>query len=244
MAITPNTNLKLLKCPLSLDNKNQLTFANETAQFNYFNSLPSIEKENFKYIRLNSVIRFPAHIDTLLEYNYCMYQNDNYSNKWFYAYIIDMKYINDNMTEISIISDVWQTWQFELSFKDSFIEREMINVADDVPGSNLMPENVELGELKINRSENISDLEPMTIIAFTGDTFSEESVNQNGFEYNGIFSAITFIVTNSLNVALQIINLEGNGDKIFTVFTVPKLAIKDFLPVDPPRTNNLLCFTY
>ena len=86
-------------------------------------------------------------------------------------------------------------------------------------------------------------MEPITIIAFTGDTFLGKAVSQNGFEYNGIFSAITFIVTNSLNFALQAINQEGNGDKIFTVFTVPKLAIKDFLPIDPPRTNNILCFT-
>lgn len=133
MAITPQTNVKLLKCPLSLDNKNQLTFANDTAQYNYFNSLPKLELENFKYIRQSSVIRYPAHIDTLIEYNYCMYQNDNYSNKWFYAFIINMRYVNDNMTEISIMTDVWQTWQFDISFEESFIEREMINVINDTP---------------------------------------------------------------------------------------------------------------
>ena len=133
MAITPQTNLKLLKCPLSLDNKNQLTFANKTAQYNYFNSLPKLELGNFKYIRQASVIRYPEHIDNLLEYNYCMYQNDNYSNKWFYAFIINMHYVNDNMTQISIMTDVWQTWQFDISFEESFIEREMINVINDIP---------------------------------------------------------------------------------------------------------------
>lgn len=62
-----------------------------------------------------------------------MYQNENYSTKWFYAFIDDMKYINDSMTEISISTDVWQTWQFDLSFLESFVEREMCNVSDDVP---------------------------------------------------------------------------------------------------------------
>lgn len=62
-----------------------------------------------------------------------MYQNENYSNKWFYAFIDGMKYINDSMTEISISTDVWQTWQFDLEFMESFVEREMINVSDDIP---------------------------------------------------------------------------------------------------------------
>lgn len=62
-----------------------------------------------------------------------MYQNENYSDKWFYAFIDGMKYINDSMTEISISTDVWQTWQFDLEFMESFVEREMINVSDDIP---------------------------------------------------------------------------------------------------------------
>jgi len=44
-----------------------------------------------------------------------------------------MEYINDNMTLISITTDVFQTWQFDFTFKQSFVEREMINVADDIP---------------------------------------------------------------------------------------------------------------
>lgn len=59
MAITPSTNLKLLKNPLTLDNKNQLSFENKTAQFNYFNSLENIEIDEISYQRKDSIIRFP-----------------------------------------------------------------------------------------------------------------------------------------------------------------------------------------
>ena len=38
--IAPQTDVYLLKVPLEIDEVNQLTFANTTAQFNYFNSLP------------------------------------------------------------------------------------------------------------------------------------------------------------------------------------------------------------
>ena len=133
MAISPQTNLFLLKNKLTLDYKNQLTFASKEAQFNYFYNLPKIEIDNISYQRKDSIIRFPEHIDNLLEYNYCMYQNENYGNKWFYAFIVNMEYVNDSMTNIYIKTDVFQTWQFDLIYKQSFIEREMINVSEDVP---------------------------------------------------------------------------------------------------------------
>lgn len=133
MAIQPDTNLYLLKCPLELSNKHQLTFTNKNQQFNYFSNLENLEINRISYQRKDSVIRYPAHIDSLLEYNYCMYQNDNYSNKWFYAFIVNMEYVNDSMTNIYIKTDVFQTWQFDLIYKQSFIEREMINVSEDLP---------------------------------------------------------------------------------------------------------------
>lgn len=74
-----------------------------------------------------------GHIDNIQEFNYCMYKNDNYTNKWFYAYIVDMKYVNDNTTNVYLKTDVFQTWQFDLIWKQSFIEREMLSVNEDVP---------------------------------------------------------------------------------------------------------------
>ena len=62
-----------------------------------------------------------------------MYQNANYGDKWFYAFIVNMKYISDYTTEIEILTDAFQTWQFDIIFKQSFVEREMLNVTDDVP---------------------------------------------------------------------------------------------------------------
>lgn len=138
MAITPQTVLRLVKVPLEIDNKNQLTFENEQKQREYFLSLPHKEIQEISYQRKDNVIMFPEHIDNLLEYNYVMYLNENYTNKWFYAFITNMEYITDYNTKISITTDVFQTWQFKINFKESFIEREMINVTDDIPRSKLI----------------------------------------------------------------------------------------------------------
>lgn len=146
--ITPHTRVYLLKCPLEMDNNHQLNFASRTAQYNYFNSLPKIELENFSYQRQDGVVRVDMHIDDLYEYNYIMYQNDNYTDKWFYCFITGMQYINDRCTYISIKTDVFQTWQFDLTFRKCFVEREHVN--DDTIGANTVPESFELGEYICN----------------------------------------------------------------------------------------------
>ena len=133
MAIQPDTDIKLLKVPLEISNKNQITFANATAQYQYFISLPKIEIDECNYQRKDNILNWPAHIDSIIDYNYVMYRNNNYSNKWFYAFITKMEYENNGTTKITITTDVFQTWQFDVTWKQSFIEREHIAVADDVP---------------------------------------------------------------------------------------------------------------
>lgn len=106
------------------------------AQFNYFDKLEKIElPPDFSYIRKDDIIYFPDHIDNIINYNYVMYQNTNYSHKWFYAFITKMKYVNDGCTAIYIMTDVWQTWQFNLTWKQCFVEREMCSKNDDLPRS-------------------------------------------------------------------------------------------------------------
>ena len=104
--ITPNTDLYLIKVPLEIDDINQLTFANATAQFNYFNSLPKYDVgdagTDFTYQRKDGTIRFPAQYDDVLQFNYVMYRNTSYSDKWFYAFIDGIEYLSDGATAISI----------------------------------------------------------------------------------------------------------------------------------------------
>lgn len=236
MAITPNTNLYLLKVPIEIDNKNQLTFDNISSQLNYFSSVPYLECENFSYQRKDSVIRYPDHIDNILEYNYCMYQNTNYTNKWFFAFITNMRYVNNNMTEIYITTDVWQTWQFNLTFLESFVEREMIATKLDIPGTNLEPEGLEIGEPIVQSTADIEALQPVAIIGYTrnpeedGLTTTSETVNQYGTYLNGIPTGIFFdaVSFNLLPTRLWDISTKNHTDAIMTIFTIPALALDGF----------------
>lgn len=131
--ISPQTDIRIIKSPLTLSNKHQLTFDDLDSQEEYFLSLPYEEDEQASYQRKDGVIRFNRHIDEIISYNYCMYKNENYSDKWFYAFITGMRYVNDGMTEITIATDVFQTWQFDIIYKNSFVEREIVPKNADLP---------------------------------------------------------------------------------------------------------------
>lgn len=190
MAVTPDTTIKLLKVPIEIDNMNQLTFATLIDQYNYFNGCTKIEEEDLYYQRKDNYILFPAHIDTILEYNYCMYQNSNYSEKWFYAFITNMEYENDGTTKVYIETDVYQTWMFDITMKACFVEREHVN--DDTIGKHTIPENLDIGEA-VNYNATIdtalatcylvvaSDYNPVTKDQFAGIGLYNGSVTANQY---------------------------------------------------------------
>lgn len=244
MAITPSTNLKLLKCPIELDNKNQLTFANKQAQYNYFNSLPSTSIiEDSYYQRKDGYIEYPAHIDDIIEYNYCMYQNENYTDKWFYCYITNMEYINDGTTRVYIETDVFQTWQFDFTWKQSFIVREMINVNEDSPSANLIPESFEIGDPIQVKSYTIPELAPLCVMAYAGDELKIEMVGTSttyhftGGKYNHIPSFVLFLVgtADCFEEILVELNSDQRSQNIMSLFTIPKFACPS--AIDNPITN-------
>ena len=235
MIITPHTNIRLLKCPLELDNKNQLTFSNTTAQYNYFSSLDHLDLDGAYYQRKDGYIYFPEVIENLYDYNYVMYQNNDYGNKWFYAFITDMNYLNDSVTRIGIGTDVFQTWQFDITYKASYIEREMINISDDVPGANLVPEGLEAGEFKIGATASVSDLEAYPVVAYTKDTIkilgTTYDITLTGSSYyypvNGIDTCLYYLVaTNDGAWSNLVYSLQQDNQSEFVAatFTVPKLA--------------------
>lgn len=227
MAITPSTNLKILKCPLEIDNENQINFSNSNVQFNYFNSLPSLEIDNISYQRKDNIIRYPGHIDTILEYNYCMYQNENYTNKWFYAFITNMRYISDSMTEITIKTDVFQTWQFNISYKESFIERK--HVTNDNYKNNTYPENIETGPYVTTELHTMNQLQNLSYVI----QVTEWTTGDNpplATNYGGVFGAGGAYICSNITDVINILNAyssAGKKDAVYNVYMVPSVLIKN-----------------
>ena len=216
------TDIRLVKVPIELDNKNQLTFASKTAQYTYFNGCTHIEVDDSSYQRKDNTIRYPGHIDDLIGYNYCMYKNTSYSSKWFYAFITDMRYINDSMTLVTIKTDVWQTWQFDIEIKKCFVEREHVN--SDNYAEHTVPENLETGEYITAYSVDSTDLGSSHVVMATTISPSDGTTPVTGGLYGGIYSGVKYYVFDTLtdlNNALNRIATNGNSDSIVSIFYCP-----------------------
>ena len=225
MVVTPNSRIRLLKSPIELDERNQLTFSSLTAQTNYFLSLPYLEYDNCSYQRKDGVIRYQTYptsltYEDLLAYNYCMYQNTNYDNKWFYAFVTDIKYVNDGMTEIKIETDVMQTWKFEINYKPSFIEREHVN--NDSRGANLLPEGLETGEYI---SQYVSDFSiGNSHVVMASSVNPSDLSNAGGGTYGGIYSGVDYFIFDNFTFlynALSRIATASKLDMINSLFYCP-----------------------
>ncbi len=237
--IAPNSEIYLIKCPLELDNLNQLSFSNATAQHTYFNGLTKLSLENATFQRKDGTIRWPGSMESIIEYNYCMYRNKSHGNKWFYAFITNIEYINDNMSSISIKTDVWQTWQFDLTWKQSFVEREHVN--SDTIGEHTIPEGLDTGEYVCNGVKDYIIGDPDT---FDGPEAAAEfmvcmQVTTLKFNENDYYDSPTYNITNSIPQGCNILayplsklngtgyfltgmyDNNGKGDAIVSMYIVP-----------------------
>lgn len=96
-------------------------------------------------------IRLEMTYDNALKCNYVAFQNPDYSNKWFFAFIDSVEYINDGDTKINYTIDEFSTWWDYWQPEPCFIERE--HATTDNPGDNLVPEQLELGDFVANGSD-------------------------------------------------------------------------------------------
>lgn len=154
MEIMPINKVRLIKgVPFTISYQDIIQFDNSTAQLNYFNSLPYLEIDNITYVRQTTKIKVPYNRESLLDYNYLYFQNSNYGDKIFYAFITNVEYVNPNTSAISFVIDEWQTWCFDITFMPTFIERKHCQRwnSDGSPVINTIDEGLDYGSEYITK---------------------------------------------------------------------------------------------
>lgn len=221
----------LLNTPLEDDMKNTLYFASASAQQTYMQNNILKSYLNVSYQRDTSTFRCPAHIDTIRNCNYMMFQNTAYSNKWFYCFIKKMTYISDGLTDVEFEVDPLQTFMFDITVRPSFIEREHTN--DDTVGANTVPENLELGDyveanlapekaFSLNRSTTCYCMALTKLI----DMFANKTVTC----LNSLPDAYIYLGFDSLSdlrECVKAFNHNGHPDYIASVFVAPKSCFQN-----------------
>lgn len=136
----PSGIIRIGRVPFDNSYRHTMTFGSAAEQTSYFSSVctQALSDDRYTYVRMNGNIRVGFNAERLYTYNYVMYQNANYGSKWFYAFIVGVEYVNENTTELVLELDVMQTWYFDYTLKECFVERE--HVDDDTVGAHINPE--------------------------------------------------------------------------------------------------------
>ena len=228
---TPDSVVYLCNVPLEADQKNQLHFSSVSEQTNYFESTVVKELTGFTFVRRDSAIRCPENIEDLYNCNYVMYQNSHFTDKWFYAFITELEYLNDAVTAIHIKTDVFQTWMFETEILPSFVVRE--HTSNDTIGANILPEPLETGPYQYNSAENLIDNnELVVIVACSDDAEGSESAN-NGAFYSNVYQGCGFWCfetsdTTGINSFLENLTTNNKSNSVVSIFMIPRFAVGTF----------------
>lgn len=226
MTITPQGQLYLCKIPLKNDYKNQLTFANANAQLTYFNSTVQKTFDNYTYIKKDNSVKIGVNIDEIIDCNYLFYKNTGFTNKWYFCFITNMEYVNENCTLITFETDCYQTWLFQIQYKQSFVEREHVN--DDTIGLHTVPENLETGEYIVNSSDYYNGLDNLKYVIQCTEWSTTDADKPLATNFGGVYMAGGAYVCNTINEVVNILQSfanRGKSDAVYNVYMIPASMI-------------------
>ena len=182
---TPSTNLRLLNVPLEAGYSDTLWFPDVNTQTQYFLGKVVKAINDFNFIKKDNTITINGNVETYYNCNYIMYQNANFSNKWFYAFIDRIEWASNSSTRLYCSTDCIQTWFFDITYYQSFIERQ--HSTTDTAGDNIVPEPFSAPMVKFNTgTSSIIDLEPNQINIYA--TCMPDGASMNGEKVNGVYS--------------------------------------------------------
>lgn len=183
MATIPNTTLYVGVVPWNSDLKNVQSYTSRAEQISTIQGLLIHTYEHINIIRRDSDLILKGVNEDLTQCNYLMYQNKDISNKWYFAFIDNVQYNSLNSVIISHAIDVWQTYQFDITYYKNLILRSHVAKATDIVGRWLAPEPISVAP-EFERKHNVfNDISwtPQYVLHST----SVYNPNTKKYEYKG-----------------------------------------------------------
>lgn len=175
MVIQPQTIFEICRdVPLTSTYKHTILFDGLAEQDAYFVSKRAKRFTDFTYVRQNKCVRVPIVADTIYDCNYCRFKNVGYGNKWFYAFVTEVRYVNNEVSEVYFKIDEFQTWLTEMVVGNCYVERE--HVADDTIGAHTVQENLPIGDYVIEEQTHHTCGSAVALYVL-GDNYEAEIVN-------------------------------------------------------------------
>ena len=205
------------------------------------------QADNYSFLRQTGSIMAGFTYSQCLQANYIAFQNPDYSNKWFFAWIDDVIYKGDKNTEITFTVDAWSIWFDKWQKKVCFINRQHVN--NDTIGLHTIPENLDVGEViqeSITEDESYgNDFGYWIAVASNwkikdGSTGTEALESNKGAQNSGITvydntvfgtQLFFFHITDLSSFADLVLlllrtNADGHIEDVQNIFILPDVAIE------------------
>lgn len=159
--VIPNSTVVLLDgVSLSPDyNEGTVSYTSQDDQYNDMYAHKLLEFNRCTYVGKNKqvgIVRVQSSLgNSMQRATYMMFKNTSYENRWFYAFVTDVTWVNNVTWEVSFILDVMQTYMFDYTYNECFIER--MHSRTDSVGDNIIDEGLETGEYIANYVDEITD---------------------------------------------------------------------------------------
>lgn len=182
-----------------------------------------VSADNYSFLRPTGTILVGFTYAQCLQANYIAFQNPNYTNKWFFAFIDDIIYKSDKSCEIKFTIDAWSTWFSYWNKKNCYILRQHVN--DDVVGNYTQPEGLELGEYVCDNMIKTPEMDNLVAVLQVNKAVNGEDILATN--YGGIWSAGGAYICENINQLVNTIQAygEGRNDAIIQVYLVPKCFV-------------------
>lgn len=225
---TPNSIVYFLNVPFSSNFHNVMLFKDKTSQENYFKSKAKFIINKCSYVReeRGAYLLIEKPIDNMRNVNYVMYNNTNFTDRYFYAFIDRLEYKNEKVTKVILKGDVWQTWQFDFKLGKSFIERysdlENMNTLSDIVATGKL-ETVFCKEFNFN---NDTSKHGKYFIFFNTNPFIDDASSENTISCDlGDYSIPCMVLCYDnpfmISKIIQEVSNKGRADRIQSAFFMP-----------------------
>lgn len=232
--IQPNGKIWLCKnVPLNPSMTDTLYFGSQSDRYNYFLNHSDINFTNVSYMRVSDgVIRLQVNPETVYNYNYMMFTNTGFSDRYFFAFITSVKYINNVTAEIRFELDPMITWFFDYHLKECYVERE--HASTDTIGGNIVPEGFNFSNYIVTGENSYifgSDEQSYVLVLVSGlmssGTPSEPLPAVYAGTYCGLSAFIFDVSTQKGSIDTLILEYFGtNSDMVVAMFSVPYALIQ------------------
>lgn len=171
----PNSRITMVNVPWNNDYRDIVKFEDRAALNTYIDSLENagVVLENMSYLKPNQPIRIPTPFNSAYKYNYIRVSNPAQPipgdiSRDYYYFVLDVRYVAPMTTEIVVQLDIWQSFGFDATFGNSYVERGHIGIANensfDAYGRDYLtvPEGLDIGneyQVVTKRTQKILELD-------------------------------------------------------------------------------------